>query len=471
MSNQLTVTTLALQSASAKIAKIDAIPLRIPFKPRNKSAPAAWGGKDLAATDLLLVRVTTNDGLEGWGEAFGFRAVASAKLALEELIGPLCVGSDALQIGPLMSDIQEKLHIFGESSPPMSALSAVDIALWDIAGKAADTPVYKLLGGGVTDRLPCYASLERFSDPALVRESVRRALDSEFRSLKLHEVELPAVRAAREEAGSDDLEIMLDVNCAWTLYEAQAMAEKLEEFHLKWLEEPVSPPENYDGLARVRRLRRVPIAAGENVSTLMDFGRLISAQAVDFVQPSPAKMGGITELRKVFPLAAIHDVVVMPHTLYDGPGLLAAIHGLAALGTADSMIEWRYFDLEASVYADALAPERGQISVPQGPGLGIDPHPDVIQTYLREVNFAAFRGATTILITPRSPFAIRCPKQSAGLRSRLRRRIESGHFRYHGSRSMHLRRSVLCRLATPPNRRSQRRASDSRMKLGSALLQ
>src|ERR1700720_1952852 len=113
----------------------------------------------------------------------------------------------------------------------------------------------------------------------------------------------------------------------------------------------------------------------------MDFERLLVAKAVDFIQPSPAKMGGISELRKVFPLAAVHNTTVMPHSFYDGPGLLAAVHATAALGTADSMIEWRWFDLEATIYGHGLRPKDGRISVPQGAGLGIDPDPDVIKAY------------------------------------------------------------------------------------------
>ena len=361
------------------IAKIETFPLRIPFKPGSVSADAAWGDKNLPAADSLLVKITTDDGLEGWGEAFGFRAVDSAKLAVDKLIAPLCIGEDVGQIAPLMLKVQKQLHIFGRCGPLFYGISAVDIALWDIAGKAANAPVYRLLGGGAAD-LACYASLIRYSDPALIRAGVRRALDAGFRSLKLHEIELSAIRAAREEAGPD-VDLMVDVNCASTLYEARMKAEELKEFRLKWLEEPIWPPENYDGLAQLRRTCDIPIAAGENVSTPMDFERLMAAGAVDFVQPSVAKMGGISELSKIFSNAATRNVTVMPHAFYDGPGLMAEIHATAALGAPDAMIEWRYFDLEAQIYGSALTPRCGRILVPQSPGLGLDPDPNVIRHY------------------------------------------------------------------------------------------
>jgi L-alanine-DL-glutamate epimerase-like enolase superfamily enzyme len=298
------------------------------------------------------------------------------------LIAPLCIGQDATRIGPLMLEVQKKLHVFGRGGALAYGMSAVDIALWDIAGKAANAPVCRLLGGGVTD-MACYASLVRYSDPSLVRAAVQQAIEAGFRTLKLHEIELPAIRAAREEAGPD-IELTVDVNCPWTLTEARASAEELKAINLKWLEEPLWPPENFAGLAELRRTSGIPIAAGENVSTLMDFERLLAAKAVDFVQPSPAKMGGISELRRVFLLAAMHNTPVMPHSFYDGPGLVAAIHATAALSTPDSMIEWRCFDLEAQIYGGALTPKRGRISVPQAPGLGIDPDPDVIRAYRRK---------------------------------------------------------------------------------------
>ena len=374
------------------IAKIETFPLRIPFKPGNQAAASAWGDKNLPAADYLLVKVTTDQGLEGWGETFGFRAVSSAKLAIDELIAPLCIGRDATQIGPLMLEVQKKLHLFGRTGPLFYGISAVDIALWDIAGKAAGVPVYRLLGGSSSADLTCYASLIRYSDPSLVRAGVRRAIDSGFHNLKLHEIELPAIRAAREEAGPD-VGVTLDVNSPWTLLEARARAEELQDLRLKWLEEPIWPPENYDGLAQLRRECGIPIAAGENSSTLMDFERLLAAEAVDFVQPSVAKMGGITELLKVFPIAAVRNITVMPHCFYDGPGLLAAIHTSAAVGSADAMIEWRYFDLEAQLYSGKLTPINGRISVPQGPGLGLDPDPAVIREYLRVEADASVRKA------------------------------------------------------------------------------
>lgn len=361
------------------ITGIEAIPLRIPFRTGTKSEASAWGDGNLPAADSLLVKVTTDEGLTGWGEAFGFRAVVSTKLAVDQLIAPMCIGRDATRIRELMLDVQKKLHVFGRGGALLFAISALDIALWDIAGKAANMPLCRLLGGGAPD-LPCYASLVRYADPNLVRSSVRQVIEAGYSTLKLHEIELPAIRAAREAAGPG-IALTLDVNCPWTLTEARAIASELRAIELKWLEEPLWPPENFDGLAELRQATGIPIAAGENVSTLMDFERLLSAKAVDFVQPSPAKMGGISELRKIFPLAAIHNTTVMPHSFYDGPGLLAAIHATAALGTADSMIEWRWFDLAAATYGEALKPKDGRIAVPQGPGLGIDPDPDVIRKY------------------------------------------------------------------------------------------
>ena len=364
-----------------KIARIEAIPLRIPFTAGGPPSAGAWGGGgDRQTADSLIVSVTTDTGVVGWGETFGFTAIPAVKAAIDTILAPECIGRDATQLGKLSLDLQKKFHVFGRSGAFIYGLSAIDIALWDIAGKVAGKPVYQLLGGSEATALRSYASLTRYAKPALVGENVARASGSGFRHLKLHEIDVDCVRAAREAAG-DDVEIMLDVNCPWSVREALDMTNRLRPFNLRWLEEPVWPPENYSGLARVRKEGGIPIAAGENASTQMDFQHLLEANAVDFIQPSPAKMGGITELSKVFAMANASSTTVMVHTFYDGPGLLAAIHASAALGGPGALVEWRYFDLEAQLYGEAILPKNGAIAIPQGAGLGLEPSADVIRKY------------------------------------------------------------------------------------------
>jgi L-alanine-DL-glutamate epimerase-like enolase superfamily enzyme len=351
------------------VARIETFPLRIPFLDGT--------GKARPPVDSLLVKVTTERGYEGWGEAFGFEATPVTQRAVEDLLAPLCAGQDPARIGPLMRGAQERLQVFGRAGSVMHALSAVDTALWDIAGKTAGVPLHQLLGGGRTS-LPCYASLDPYGHPHQVRDAVGQAVEAGFTAVKLHEREVSAVRAARDEAGPGAA-LMLDVNCPWTLNQARTVTQQLAETRLRWLEEPLWPPEDFEGLARLRAVCGIPVAAGENAATLHDFTRLMDA--VDYLQPSPAKMGGVTELCKVFQVAAARGATVMPHTFYHGPGLLAAVHVTAALGAGDAMIEWRHSSLEAWVYGAAFKPEHGRIQVPQGPGLGIDPDPDVLRGF------------------------------------------------------------------------------------------
>lgn len=158
------------------------------------------------------------------------------------------------------------------------------------------------------------------------------------------------------------------------------MEQRLREFVPAWLEEPIWPPDDTAGLAWLRSHAEIPIAAGENASTPTDFLNLLAAGALDVVQPSPAKMGGMTELLRLAPLAAVHGAAVMPHSFYDGPGLLAAAHACSLLGPPEAMVEWRFFDLEASLYGpDLLA--GGRMRLPQGAGLGLDPDAEVVARF------------------------------------------------------------------------------------------
>jgi L-alanine-DL-glutamate epimerase-like enolase superfamily enzyme len=368
----------AHRSTPMTIAKIDAFALRVPF-----GAEAVLPGPVRPpGAGSLLVKVTTDEGYVGWGEASAFDAAPLTRRVIKTLVGPLFSGQDATRIEPLIRSVRRKLQVLGRSRCVSYSIAAIEIALWDIAGKAAGLPLHRLLRatGDSETELPCYASLDPYGgNPAAVRAGVRQAIDAGFTAIKLHERELTAVRAAREEAGPG-IEFMVDPERAWTLPAATANARAFAGLNLKWLEEPLSSPQDYRGLARLRSTGRVPVAAGENAPTLRDFGRLMDAGAVDFVQPSPARVG-VAVASRVFPLAAAHHVTVMPHSFYHGPGLLAAIHLTAALGTPDSMIEWRYTDLAAHIFGDAVRPQNGRIQVPQGPGLGVDPDPEVIRAF------------------------------------------------------------------------------------------
>ncbi len=184
------------------------------------------------------------------------------------------------------------------------------------------------------------------------------------------------IKAAREAAGPG-VDLMVDCNCPWTVEQAIAMARQLEPYGLHWLEEPVWPPENHAGLAAVRKAGRIAIAAGENAMTA-DFKSMFEARAVTYAQPSVTKIGGVSEMVKVIALADSFGVEVVPHSAYFGPGLLASLHLIAAM-THEAPVERFYCDFDVNPYHDAINPKEGRIAVPQGPGLGVDPDPKVIE--------------------------------------------------------------------------------------------
>lgn len=334
------------------------------------------GGAARTSMETLLVRVDTDEGVSGWGEGFGHRIFTATKAALDTFIGPMCVGRDATAISSLVEELQRNLGGVGRNGPAMYALSAIDIALWDIAGKLAGLPLYRLLGGSPRAELPAYASLLRYGDPAAVVHYTQRALKRGYRQIKLHEITVPAIKAGRDAAG-EDIAIMADCNCPWSVRAAIDMARALRPLNLKWLEEPVWPPEDHAGLARVQAEGGIPTAAGEN-AMLPEFKSLFEAGALTYAQPSVTKVGGVTQMRKVMALAEAFGIEVVPHSAYFGPGLLASIHCIAAMPT-QGIVERYDADFEVNPLHDAISPgQNGCIAVPQGAGLGIDPDPAVI---------------------------------------------------------------------------------------------
>ncbi|MBV8835731.1 MAG: mandelate racemase/muconate lactonizing enzyme family protein [Alphaproteobacteria bacterium] len=358
-----------------KITAVESILLTVPY--RTSGGLQAIAGRPSAGLNILAIRLETDQGLTGWGEAFGHGVCPATKTAFDTLVAPLLLGRDPSGIDTLIRELQQTLHLFGRSGAVMYALSGVDIALWDIAGKVAGKPLCTLLGAEPRP-LPAYASLLRCSGPEAIARECRRALDQGYRQIKLHEITVPAVKAARDAIGPDVL-LMMDTNCPWTVAESLAMVAALRAFDLHWLEEPVWPPEDHAGLAQVRAAG-AKIAAGENAAGTIEFRRAFELGALDIAQPSVTKIGGISAMREITALAKQAGVRLVPHCPYFGPGFIASLHLTAAL-PADTPVERLFVDLEASPFGDWVDIKDGAMRVPQGAGLGADPDPALIARY------------------------------------------------------------------------------------------
>jgi L-alanine-DL-glutamate epimerase-like enolase superfamily enzyme len=360
-----------------KIVAVHAHYVRIPFD--MGAEKLEFAGLRFPTMDHLLVGVETDAGITGWGEGFGHSIIPATKAALESYVAPWFIGKDPTQINALHAQAAQAFHIFGRNGPVVYAHSAIDIALWDIAGKRAGLPLSHLLGGGQRTEVRAYASLMRYSNPKTVGRICGEMAGRGFRHIKLHEHSIEAVKAAREGAGPD-IAIMNDVNCPWTVAQAIEMERAYRPANLHWLEEPVFPPEDHAGLARVRNAGTTRIAAGENAAGLHDFVDQFQKGSIDVAQPSVTKIGGITEMRKIVAAAEAHSVELVPHCAYFGPGNLASIHIVASLA-ADTLLENIYANLEANPFGDAMLAREGKVRVPQGPGLGVEPDMKVVAKY------------------------------------------------------------------------------------------
>jgi D-galactarolactone cycloisomerase len=339
-----------------------------------------FAGQPWDRLEILLVRVETDDGLVGWGEAFGHAAIPATKAALDSIVAPLVVGRDAGDINELTRQVLHGVHLLGRNGPFVYAFSGVEIALWDLLGKRAGQPLWRLLGGSAPAPLDAYASLLSYGgDLELVARNTAEARARGYRHIKLHELTREAVLAAK--AAAPDAAVMLDVNCAWTPPVARGKAAAMAGEGLLWLEEPVWPPEDTAGLASLRRYG-IPLSAGENTAGLFGFRALIDAGAIDVAQPSVTKVGGVGEMKRVIALAQAHGVEVVPHSPYFGPGFVATLHLAAAL-IERPMIEVLWLDMEANPFDPWVRAEGGKVAVPSAPGLGCDPDPAVLARYTK----------------------------------------------------------------------------------------
>jgi galactonate dehydratase len=356
--------------------------------------------------NLTFVVVRTDEGLEGVGEV---RMINEADALLGYLANAVPVhvlGADPFEIEALIQRMWRREYARA-GQIAMSALAVLEIACWDIVGKALDQPVYRLLGGAVRDRIKAYANgwytVERTPDE--FREAARRAVARGYRALKLDpfgagtwELEprertraLALVEAVRDAVGPE-VEILVEMHGRFTPAQAVAIARDLERFRPSWIEEPV-PPENLAALSKVAERVSIPVATGERIHARDEFRELFELQAADVIQPDLTMCGGILETRRIAAWAEAYYVLVAPHNVGGPVSTAAALH-LAAV-TPNFKIQEHFNDF-GEEYVKAAAPGNpevvdGYFSLPEGPGLGVTLDEDVIAEHPRRpIHFDLF---------------------------------------------------------------------------------
>lgn len=269
----------------------------------------------------LLVEIFTDEGQVGLGNAA--LAPQVTKQVIDLYLKPLLLGENPWEIERLWQHMYRKTMAFGRKGIGMVAISAVDIALWDLLGKSAKQPVYRLLGGRTKARIPVYASRLYSVELGELRAEARRYKDEGYKAMKLRfgwgpadgalgiERNVELVRTVRECVG-DDIDVMADAYMGWTLDYAKRMLPLLEPYRLRWLEEPVIP-DDVHGYAELRSCGRIPIAGGEHEFTLYGFRELLAARALDYIQFDTNRVGGLTQARKIAALAEAYSIPVIPH--------------------------------------------------------------------------------------------------------------------------------------------------------------
>ena len=360
--------TFGVNWAAMIIDRIDPIALRI----------AKSTGVD--AMYLVLCKVTVRSGLVGYGECLCLRPALQRSLvaAIRDAIAPLFLGKSVEQRERLNLEARLRLAAFGRSGTNVNALAAVDMALWDIAGKEAGRPLSALLGGAQRSRVPVMASLDRYNDAGKVTARIEQALEAKVAAVKVHEFDLAIIEAARKVVGPQ-MPFVADCNNAHTLAGVQDSLARWQALDLLWLEDPLWPPE---ALLESPKLSRVVVGMGADLGSAEQLGIYARAPSVGVLQPDICMIGGVSETRRAMALLATLGISIAPHTPFIGPAALATLHVLAA------MKEAAYFAvIEAEPYMDMYGDSgftrwQPELSVPAGPGLGFDPDPEYLKRYV-----------------------------------------------------------------------------------------
>lgn len=320
--------------------------------------------------ELVTVRVRDRDGGEGLGYTYAVNSGAAAfKSLIDNYLKEVLIGRDADLIERLWQDMWWKVHYSGRGGHATSAISAVDIALWDLKARRAGTPLWRLLGG-FNPTVDVYAGgidlnftkEELLSQADSFLSGGHRAIKMKAGRARLSE-DVERVRAMRCHLGPD-FPLMVDANMRWTVDQAVQAARSLREFNLVWVEEPTIP-DDVAGHARIVREGGLPVAAGENMHTLYEFRQMISAGAVTYPEPDVSNCGGVTIFRKIAAVAEAHNLPVTSHGVHD-----LTVHLMAAAPNRHLM-EVHAFSLDRFL-AEPMRVANGLTTAPERPGLGIE---------------------------------------------------------------------------------------------------
>jgi D-galactarolactone cycloisomerase len=340
-----------------------------------------------------IVEIATDEGITGWGECYGPAAVNKA--LIETQYRPRVIGRDPFDVEVVWEDLYNRIKDYGATGFAITALSGIDIALWDIIGRATGKPIHKLIGGAHRTEVQAYATGLYFIDmDRLVEEAVEEAVEyagQGFRAIKMKiglgdpKLDLRRVEAVRKAIGPD-VQLAVDANHCFTVPQAIRLGRMMEPLDLMWFEEPISP-EDHDGYVEVTRALDMAVAGGENDFTRWGFRDIIARKAMDIVQPDVCAAGGISECRKIAALASAHGVECVPHAWGSAIGLAATLQWLAALPDTPPafrpippMLEFEQTPnpLRDHLAKEPIRQERGIVKIPDGPGLGIEVDREVL---------------------------------------------------------------------------------------------
>jgi D-galactarolactone cycloisomerase len=346
--------------------------------------PFAWSFSQTDRRRALVVEIEAG-GVTGWGECYG---PPLPNRGVVETVTPLLLGRDALATEAIFETLYDQLRDHGQGGSTVQAISGIDIALWDIRGKAAGLPAHRLMGGPLRSSVRAYATglyrrLDRDDHPAYLAEEAARYVAEGFAAVKLKvgfglAADLAAARAVRAAIGPE-VALMVDANHGYDVAGAAVLGRAIADLDIGWLEEPVIP-EDVAGYAELRRLQPIPIAGGECSFGRAGFRRLFVERAVDIAQPDTCAAGGLSECKKIADMAAAFGVRQVPHVWGTGIAIAAALQLLAVIPRnppchhpVEPVLELDRTEhpFRQAILARPLEHERGVVAIPDGPGLGI----------------------------------------------------------------------------------------------------